>query len=541
MKINHTNEQILAINHIGNMVITACPGSGKTTVIVEKIRNCLPLLKEYQGVIAITFTVKASDELKRRCKKNGFNTKQSFFGTIDSFCLKEIIYPFISRVWGKSLSELNVVYKNNLEPDDIAKYKDITSVILTTANTTPDIIEKLIELYRKGFILMSTVGIIANYIVDNSLSCRKYLSVKYKNVFIDEYQDSSEPQHRLFLKLVDLGMIGVAVGDKDQSIYEFRGGSSEYIDELRAPDSGFENFDMDLNHRCHPSISNYARRLFDKNCTLIPETDLRMYRYTFDGNQIDLGKKISEWIPAIKKSFDLKSNSEIAILVRNNFTLGYVSQGLSVPHRVYEDNPLEDFSDALSKLYTGLLHYRYNNGITTQDVLLNYVSLGLNEKQCRAFRQIIKPVRNASDDDLISVLESISDSIYGVKASVKVIAVLNDIISTASIKKQFLAKDENEIQVMTLHKAKGLEFDVVFHLDLYDWIFPKRESTGSYYDPPFYPSWDQELDLHYVGITRARKLCVLMVSNSRLNKDGEVKGGRASPFLNLPGLDGMYK
>ena len=74
-----TDEQQAAIDYDGNMVITACPGSGKTTVVVEKIRRALAELKSYQGVIGITFTVKASEELKARCKKNAFDTKQGFF------------------------------------------------------------------------------------------------------------------------------------------------------------------------------------------------------------------------------------------------------------------------------------------------------------------------------------------------------------------------------------------------------------------------------------------------------------------------------
>nr|WP_265349481.1 UvrD-helicase domain-containing protein [Enterobacter hormaechei] len=63
-----TTQQALAIDYPKSMVITACPGSGKTTVIKEKIRNITGCLPEHKGVIAITFTRKASAELERRCK-----------------------------------------------------------------------------------------------------------------------------------------------------------------------------------------------------------------------------------------------------------------------------------------------------------------------------------------------------------------------------------------------------------------------------------------------------------------------------------------
>ena len=62
-----TPDQRKAIDSDENMVITACPGSGKTTVVVEKIGKEIPSLESYKGVIGITFTVKASKELKSKC------------------------------------------------------------------------------------------------------------------------------------------------------------------------------------------------------------------------------------------------------------------------------------------------------------------------------------------------------------------------------------------------------------------------------------------------------------------------------------------
>lgn len=59
-----TDEQKRIIRHDGNIVVTAKPGSGKTYTIVEKIADILPDLPAHKGVIAISFTNKASDELK---------------------------------------------------------------------------------------------------------------------------------------------------------------------------------------------------------------------------------------------------------------------------------------------------------------------------------------------------------------------------------------------------------------------------------------------------------------------------------------------
>ena len=52
-----TREQQLIIDHPGNTVVTAKPGSGKTYTVVEKISKVLTSLPDYKGVIAISFTI----------------------------------------------------------------------------------------------------------------------------------------------------------------------------------------------------------------------------------------------------------------------------------------------------------------------------------------------------------------------------------------------------------------------------------------------------------------------------------------------------
>ena len=93
-----TPEQKAVLRHDKNIVVTARPGSGKTYTVVEKIAAILPSLPDFKGVIAISFTNKASDELKIRCRQRGIDAKRSFWGTIDKFYISEIIIPFASHL-----------------------------------------------------------------------------------------------------------------------------------------------------------------------------------------------------------------------------------------------------------------------------------------------------------------------------------------------------------------------------------------------------------------------------------------------------------
>src|SRR5687768_7085896 len=96
-----TKEQQDIIGHAGCLVAIARPGSGKTYVVTEKIRNVIEHLPSHRGVIAISYTNKASNELHRRVGKAQSTAGKSFFGTIDRFCDREIIFPFLPHLWGR--------------------------------------------------------------------------------------------------------------------------------------------------------------------------------------------------------------------------------------------------------------------------------------------------------------------------------------------------------------------------------------------------------------------------------------------------------
>ena len=106
-----TETQRNIIEHQGNVVVMASPGSGKTYVISEKIKEILKqdTLYDYQGVIAISYTRKASAHLKDRSLKGGLSSKNSFFGTIDSFCLTQIILGFGNYVIGYPQNEISPI------------------------------------------------------------------------------------------------------------------------------------------------------------------------------------------------------------------------------------------------------------------------------------------------------------------------------------------------------------------------------------------------------------------------------------------------
>lgn len=90
------------------------------------------------------------------------------------------------------------------------------------------------------------------------------------------------------------------------------------------------------------------------------------------------------------------------------------------------------------------------------------------------------------------------------------------------LRRGFRPAQSDEINVLTYHKAKGLEFDIVFCLEAYRFIMPPYKGVQK--------DIEQSLGMHYVGITRAKKACYIALGYQRHNKDG-LRDAEPSEFL----------
>jgi DNA helicase-2/ATP-dependent DNA helicase PcrA len=534
--ITYTEEQREAIKPQGSLVITACPGSGKTAVIAQKIRNELQSLKSYQGISAITFTRKASKELEERCRKDNSDTKASFFGTIDSFCLSEILYPFLNQVLGGSTESMNPKYESDLTDTErllTTSLKDIDEVDTTSLTTIK-------TLYLNGTVFFPTIPALALYVHQNCMACKNYIKAKYTSIYIDEYQDSSKAQHMLFLSIVNSGITGVAVGDLQQSIYGWRRCIPEFLKQLMTY-PGFTHRTVSYNHRCHPSIANYSNRLFNAQFELAPSDSLQVWQCKFIGTQRDAAVSLNKLIPAMLEKFNTCKPSDVAVLVRNNRTLGYLREHVSIPCRIFSDDAIDSLQSKTGFLWTALLKYRFDSTITP-DLVLEALpdQSDLSRAKLISARKIIRKARSVDSLLLEEYLQGASKLFLGIEPKDNELTALKNVINDSDAIRQYTPITSDEIQCMTLHKSKGLEFEIVIHLDLSEWIFPFQQVGASFSDK-IYPDWEQDLNLHFVGVTRAKSICLLAHTTMRLNGAGETKNGSPSAFLSLPGVQGLFK
>jgi superfamily I DNA/RNA helicase len=530
-----TAEQQQAIDYPHSMVAIAKPGSGKTFVLANKIRSQLDAAPSYKGVIAISFTNKASDELRKRSSKGGIDLKSSFFGTIDRFCFSEIIIPFLPHLWGKPTAEIDISRIRDLEEAEQAGFETIEGEI--TPELPDGLIPQLKQHFSKGKLFLDVAGPLALYTILKSTACQRYLQTRYTHVIIDEYQDSGSAQHELFIKLHNLGLVAVAVGDADQSIYGFSNKDSKHLLAL-AKESEFKTFPITFNHRCHFSIINYSLRLLDSKSALLKTDDIHVYYKSCQGNVNAVAKWIDAVLPGLMQIFEIKQRNHVGILVRNNLTGSLMNSHLSVEHRLIHPHPLEENVSLWGAVFCELLRFRFDEANTVQEIIDRH-DFRLTTQETAQARKIIKNIRSCEDKDLFAHMESAAKLFVPNANKDAPLALLRG-STIDELKRSFAPAKADEVQIMTIHKSKGLEFDLVFHLDLHEWVLPsKTPGPNNDFNNPIYPTLIQDRNLHYVGITRARKACIFCTSTRRTNSQQQDKAGKPSEFLFENGLEAL--
>lgn len=519
-----TEEQEKIINCDGNIVVLAAPGSGKTFVLSEKIKKTLKKgeLLDYNGVAALSFTRKASNNLKKRTLAYGLPKKNSFFGTIDSFCLTQIIFPFGYSLLGYPSKELEILNLDTAKKEEINSYIKSQTSLRKILNADLTIFRKL---FQEGYISINSIEYLALRIIYHSKACRRYLKARFKYIFVDEYQDVDQIFHNIFLKILNLGLRGMVVGDIDQSIYGFANKSSKYLLELTNLDQ-FNTFRLTTNFRSHPSIVEYANKLLRENFK-INNKEKRVCFFRVEGDERTIAAFIDRYVNALCKKFEVKNLNDVAILVKNDQTLKLIDSALKTSHRKIVTTELEKDINPRSQLYALLLRYFYDNSLNFQSIIEKFVEYELlsilKRTELNEVKRTIVRIPNTDPSLLVVSFQKISEILFSNLPEGNSKKILLKTLSNPDELASYRPIANNEIQLMTLHKSKGLEFDVVFHLNLDDWVLPAKKPTG-------YINMEQDLNLHYVGITRARKFCALLSSTQR-TRNGLSISSAPSEFL----------
>ncbi|MDR3625698.1 MAG: ATP-dependent helicase [Ignavibacteriaceae bacterium] len=278
MNFQSLNEhQINAIKREGNVLLIACPGSGKTRVLIYKVIYELEKLENSkQKILAITFTNRAADEIKRRLYELNIDDSRLWTGTMHSFCLDWILRPYYC--YSDRLKNGFVVadeYKsehlmNTLKSKHhIPFWARISTKILkdgTLEETTyPELVNEYHSLLENEKVIDFDQILYFSYsLLKDYPKIKLTLNKIFNYICVDEYQDIQQLQYSILseiIKCTDNSTNYFLVGDRDQAIYSSLGGIAKSFNEIKSEFGNRQLFQMELigNYRSTQRIIDYYR------------------------------------------------------------------------------------------------------------------------------------------------------------------------------------------------------------------------------------------------------------------------------------------
>lgn len=495
------------------------------------------------------FTILDSDDvlsiIKKIMKDMGISKEE---------CAPSYIRNRISFIKNEMLSDAEIEQFFNSDAEQIAYrvYKEYLQVLRKNNSVDfDDLLSLPVQLFTK-----------------NSEALNHYQE-KFQYILIDEYQDTNEVQYKL-TKLLGRGHQNIfVVGDPDQSIYMFRGANYKNILNFEHDYQNTKVIALEENYRSTGRILDAANSVI-KNNKDRKEKNLRSNKVLGAKIQYlrsyDEKHEVTLCIEEIKKLMDNGYKArDIAIFYRTNGQARIVEEMFikaNLPYKVvgsYYFYQRKEIKDLISYLRLILNHHdeialrrvinvpKRKIGPTTIKNLEIEASInGITMFDCLskgnelAFKNLILELTKASES--LSLTELIDEILeksgmkreleeeHSLESDLRMENLMEFKSITASFEERTgsvnlgdfleeisLIADMTEhkeyddaVTLMTIHSAKGLEFDVVFLIGMEENIFPHANSLFER------DGIEEERRLMYVGITRARDLLYLTNAKRRM-------------------------
>lgn len=661
-KTSLNSEQLQAVEHTtGPLLIVAGAGTGKTTVITERIKWLIATgLAKPQEILALTFTEKAAREMETRVDEAlPYGTFGLWISTFHSFCdrilrneainigldpsfklmteadrflfVKKNFWKFDLHLFRPSgnpykFIEGMLTHFDRLKDEDVSvkDYEEFAKKCGTDEEGQR--YQELASAFKMYEVLKRTEGKMDfSDLIGNTLELfrtRKTVLNSYQDQFkyilVDEFQDTNYAQNELLKVLAGKNGNITVVADDDQSIYRFRGAAISNVIQFRTTYPETKVITLTKNYRSQKEILDRSYDLITKNNPdrLEVQEKINKKLVPFGENKNlpqvkiktiyvdrveDEAEKVTEKILELKKK-EKYSYKDFAILVRaNNHSDPFIRslERSKIPYQFLGPGQLfkqseirdliaylkflSDFTDSTS-LYRVLSMDIFNISQrtliellaqskktntklfevmekTTNDNIAKFVSM-VHKHQELLHKETAGQILYffLEDSGLIADLvkkdtsldekraQNISkffDKLKSYEATnedASVFAVVDYLNLSLDMGESPLASEtdwssNDAVNILTIHSAKGLEFPVVFLVNLIEGRFPSRDRKEQIPIPDelikeVLPKGDfhiqEERRLFYVGMTRAKEQLLFSAANFY----GEGKRERKlSPFI----------
>ncbi|MGH9044442.1 MAG: UvrD-helicase domain-containing protein [Acidimicrobiales bacterium] len=609
-----------AVTHRGGpLMVVAGAGSGKTRVLTRRIAHLLATgeASPYE-VLAITFTNKAADEMRRRVVELvGARAEHMWVSTFHSACLKMLRSHAQILGWRSGFSVYDEVDSRRLiemiETELGLDQKRLSpraahSMISSAksdligpgsfaertlgdpyARHVSDVYERYqSRLFESNAMDFDDLLVLAVRLLESSQVVRHGYAERFKHVLVDEYQDTNRAQMRLVTLLSEERGNVCVVGDSDQSIYRWRGAHSTNMADFERAFPQATTILLEQNYRSTRTILDAANAVISNNTARLHK---RLFTQGDPGEPIGRHRSEDEHDEAsfvVAELVSLRARGlafqDAAVFYRTNAQSRALEEEMvrsEIPYKVvggtrfYDrkevrdilaylrvlQNPADEVSARriLNTPKRGLGDISVSRlaalARTREMPLIGAVGLGPEaglgaraQKAAGSLAALLDRLRvtaaTAPPSELVEAVamqtgylgeleaEGTHEAYGRIENIAELIGVaseyddLSELLETVA-----LVADADEIDaeggrvnLMTLHSAKGLEFNTVFIVGLEEGIFPHGRTLG---EPD---ELEEERRLFYVGITRAKER--LYISHAwRRNLWGRTSANIPSRFM----------
>jgi DNA helicase-2/ATP-dependent DNA helicase PcrA len=502
------------------LCILAGAGSGKTRVLTRRIAHrVMTGSAEAQHVVAVTFTRKAAGELRHRLSTLGLRDGVAA-GTFHSLALSQlrrwwsennrpeptildrkvrIIAPLLGgRRLGPAVqamdiaSEIEWAKARGINP---SRYEEEAVAAGRKPAVPLDAFAALYERYetekkRRGLVDFDDLLWQAGTALHDDPQFATATRWRMRHLFVDEFQDVNPVQFRLLSGWLGDRVDLCVVGDPNQAIYSWNGADPTLLTEFGKRFPAAEVLTLTDNFRSTPQILATANavladgRAGRESAELVAHSaDGALPAIVAYASDTDEARGLARTVRGARKPG--RNWSSIAILVRTNAQAIPICEALAaggVPYRVRGDGAFlqqPEIRDALATLRRLPKATPVRSAV---DDLEQLVADGAGTDERRA--NIEELVRLAREYDALEPLGSVTSFVAWLQATVK--AEAPDI-------------SDDAVEVVTFHRAKGLEWPVVFIAGLERGLVPIGHATTPAAEA-------EERRLLYVAITRAREV-----------------------------------
>lgn len=566
-----TDEQKEAVRWPADMMLTACPGSGKTRVIISKLTRVLDEIRGTpRSVACITYTNTGVYEIETRLRHHTQPGDESCYeiGTIHSFCLNHIFRPFCHHFDGykqgfKVLTQDSPEFQGfveavcaqhgryNLGYKDFEEFTQLrvgldgepAGAVLAHGAVMPDLAKAYWKKIREaGFIDFANIIYYSLVLLRERPEVLSYVSSRFAWILVDEFQDTTDLQVEILTLVAAQGRTKfLLVGDPCQSIFGFAGARPDLADEFAERIGARTDLTLSGNFRSSAPVIKHANLLFPRTPAMMAVGESKKFtEQPFRQHGGSPFQVIRDHFLPMLEELSIPVG-EAAILAPSWFSLFPLGKelrqyGVSVVGpgaRPYKRS--RQFSNLAEQVCGYLMELRPDLIVSIERALFNtvldvtgraYFDLFSYKGRVIVFRLLekakelhqlyvgaiawLEAAAKAFTEILLEegLLGPSEQAIFPVSVE-EMKADMNkvDLANLTISELGIYASPEAALKLATLHYSKGREFQAVAMIDMHEGKIP-------FYMASTQEEFDEAKRLFYVGVTRAKRLLLYITDSS---------------------------